>query len=354
MQEEKDCFGIIYKITFPNNKMYIGQTQKTLEQRKKNHKTSSKESNIVIYKAIRKYGWNNLKWDIIDTARNIDELNKKEIYWIETLRTYLGFKDCKGYNSTLGGEGFYRLTEWTQTELHQLGIDFKNGMSRDEIQIKYNIKNRQTLNLICSGKLWKEFTKIDTSKYTKYNFSSIFTPENIDFILTDFKKHGDTRRLANMFNCIYPSIIRNILIGKTWSDYTHIKDDSFYNKYVKVSNLFTRKELQEIGEMKKNGKSFEDFKSKFPHIKNFTLRNIWRGDQLSNYTGIIKELNSNKTPRGARIDYKIVDKIIELYNQGLNNKEISELLHLHKDCVRRIITGETWSSYTKIIPKNKK
>ena len=55
--------------------------------------------------AIRKYGWNNIAWDIIDNAETIEELNEKEVYWIKYYNTYIGLKNANGYNMTEGGGG---------------------------------------------------------------------------------------------------------------------------------------------------------------------------------------------------------------------------------------------------------
>ena len=78
-------YGIIYKVTFPNEKVYIGQTKKTLEQRKNQHfrylnKKKPSNRNYVLYRAFEKYGFNNTKWEIIDNAEGIqEELKKKDI-----------------------------------------------------------------------------------------------------------------------------------------------------------------------------------------------------------------------------------------------------------------------------------
>lgn len=99
---------IIYKVTNKlNGKLYIGQTTVNLSHRKSQHKSScfTAKQNNVFYMAIRKYKWKNFKWEVIDKASSLDELNEKEMYWINYYRTFIGFKDCNGYNMTLGGEG---------------------------------------------------------------------------------------------------------------------------------------------------------------------------------------------------------------------------------------------------------
>jgi len=48
--------GIIYKITSPNGKSYIGQTIQTFNQRMKGHRKANSNC-ILLKKAIIKYGW---------------------------------------------------------------------------------------------------------------------------------------------------------------------------------------------------------------------------------------------------------------------------------------------------------
>ena len=74
---------IIYRCTLPNGKMYIGQTNRELKDRKYEHIRKSKIKtsiayNYPFYRAIRKYGENSLVWDILDYADNQIDLNKKE------------------------------------------------------------------------------------------------------------------------------------------------------------------------------------------------------------------------------------------------------------------------------------
>lgn len=93
---------LIYKAIFPNNKIYIGQTQRTLEYRKKEHwyEYLKNRRNSYFYNAIKKYGWDNIKWEIVENnIINIDILNEREMFYISKYNT---FGDC-GYNMNLGG-----------------------------------------------------------------------------------------------------------------------------------------------------------------------------------------------------------------------------------------------------------
>ena len=99
-----------------NEKRYVGKTKISVRHRWNKHIVESFNSKLVGYKfafhrAIRKYGVNKFTFDkILDyTIDNISEerLNELEMYYINKYRTYTGFKDCCGYNMTLGGDGGY-------------------------------------------------------------------------------------------------------------------------------------------------------------------------------------------------------------------------------------------------------
>ena len=98
---------VIYKAT--NNitgESYIGYTTKGLEGRegrKSRHKGSAdREDGFYFQRAIKKYGWNNFRWFLLES--NITDftlLKQLEIYWIKEFDT----KYPNGYNLTNGGDG---------------------------------------------------------------------------------------------------------------------------------------------------------------------------------------------------------------------------------------------------------
>lgn len=112
---------IIYKITnLINNKIYIGKTARDFECRLNEHfstkalerDVNSGRDNSYLHKAILKYGKNNFKYEIIDTALDAEELNQKEKFWIKHFKD-LGFLL---YNLTDGGDGVvgYHHTDGTK------------------------------------------------------------------------------------------------------------------------------------------------------------------------------------------------------------------------------------------------
>ena len=88
----------IYKITnIQNNKVYIGQTIRPIDQRFKRHLNDALNNILDTHfaRAIRKYGRDNFIIEEIDSALTQDELNEKEKYWIQYYNSV-----NEGYNET--------------------------------------------------------------------------------------------------------------------------------------------------------------------------------------------------------------------------------------------------------------
>jgi len=99
---ENNTYGIIYcALNTVNNKRYIGQTIRDLNKRKKEHNSQANNgSKFAFHLAINKYGTDAFEWSTIDVAENQEELDEKELYWID-------FYDCYktgGYNMSVGGQ----------------------------------------------------------------------------------------------------------------------------------------------------------------------------------------------------------------------------------------------------------
>jgi group I intron endonuclease len=95
-------YGIIYKATGPTGKVYIGQTVKTLAERKRGHKYQAlKDDRRSIFQvAILEHGFHTFAWEQIDQADTPEELDRKEKKWIAR---YKSTDPEKGYNGTDGG-----------------------------------------------------------------------------------------------------------------------------------------------------------------------------------------------------------------------------------------------------------
>ena len=118
--------------------------------------------NKPFYKAIRKYGKDNLKWEIIDTADSEQNLNDKEIYWIKHYNSFMKNKDSNGYNLTFGGEGVNGLI---------LSQDSKNKIRESELgenNTRARLNNHQVLQIVELSKN-NTHTQVELSKL--YNTS---------------------------------------------------------------------------------------------------------------------------------------------------------------------------------------
>lgn len=107
---------IIYKVENKiNGKIYIGKTIKSLTIRKNAHKQESKRlSPYYFHQAIRKYGFENFEWTILQFAFNIEKLNALEKFYINL---YKSNNREKGYNLTEGGEGSFGYIPTIETKL---------------------------------------------------------------------------------------------------------------------------------------------------------------------------------------------------------------------------------------------
>ena len=79
----KNVEYIVYKITNKlNGKVYIGQTTEGIEKRWKRHCGYQINDGTYFHNAIKKYGAENFTIEIIDKAKNQEELNELEFFYI--------------------------------------------------------------------------------------------------------------------------------------------------------------------------------------------------------------------------------------------------------------------------------
>lgn len=97
--KKKNPGGIIYKATnMINNKIYIGYTTTTLKNRMRQHKYGKS----YFGKSIKKYGFENFKWEILEDNILKENIRDREIYYI---KNYNSNNSKFGYNLTDGGDG---------------------------------------------------------------------------------------------------------------------------------------------------------------------------------------------------------------------------------------------------------
>ena len=98
--------GTIYKLTSPSGKNYIGQTINLKDRKRCLYNPNKYYSGHKLDNAIKKYGIENFKYEIVvqiiesDKFKLRERLDELEVYYIEKYDSY-----NNGYNMTLGGSG---------------------------------------------------------------------------------------------------------------------------------------------------------------------------------------------------------------------------------------------------------
>lgn len=118
--------GFIYKIYNDiNNKIYVGQTIRTIEERWHEHELAANDTvkfTYSLYKAIRKYKIENFHIKEIEKISYYDReilsrmLDEKEIYWISFYDSYRS-----GYNETIGGKD--APNKFLEREIYEYNLD---------------------------------------------------------------------------------------------------------------------------------------------------------------------------------------------------------------------------------------
>lgn len=135
MEEEPIKTGVIYKVTSPNNKIYIGQTI-NFKVRCQKYKYKAFKGQIKLWNNTQKHNWNPVdNIEIIEVCSIID-LDDREVYWINHYDSYLN-----GLNSDLGGNGRqgFKHTEATKLKLRLLNLGRKHT---DETKEKISFFNK--------------------------------------------------------------------------------------------------------------------------------------------------------------------------------------------------------------------
>ena len=180
--------GLIYKIiNNKTNKIYVGQTKRSLRERKNQHFSELRNQNhynTQLQEDYNKYGESSFSFEILEN--NIDEeyLIEKETYWIQSLG---GMYSDRLYNQTdnttisdynrsqlikynkervLGQDTLQKFSDnnkgsknpyfnkmkYTQDFISQLRIEHEEGATYIDLEKKYNIDARLLRRLILFGK----------------------------------------------------------------------------------------------------------------------------------------------------------------------------------------------------------
>lgn len=268
---------LIYKINFPNGKVYVGQTN-NLKKRMTDHlKEARKGSQIKVYRAIRKYSITRDNFEVIeDNLENSNITNEREIYWIAFYDSYKN-----GYNSTPGGDvsninlkgenssksiftneevriiRVLRATmKYTKSEIYE---QYKDRISESGFHKIWNYDTYTEVAQELNTKELSDFYKHSRLSGSK-NKSNIFSREQVIEIRNKYYIDARTTyELADEYKC-NASCIQRLVSGKTYSD-IEIPEPSF--KFRQKKHLYTEEELVNL---------IMSYKESKLDIKNFMLK----------------------------------------------------------------------------------
>ena len=118
-EDMEECTGIIYKISSPSGKVYVGQTLRSFKIRIYEHK--SKFSGCTYLKnAIQKHG-DEMKYEIIEENVPQEYLDEREIHWINHFNSLVPH----GYNLLTGGHYERGYTQEAKNNMRNATIKSK-------------------------------------------------------------------------------------------------------------------------------------------------------------------------------------------------------------------------------------
>lgn len=310
--------GYIYKIyNDVNDKVYVGQTIKTIKERWKCHVCDAKNNNdnMIIHKAMNKYGIDNFKYIEIEkiTKSSLlelkEDLNKMEIYYISKLNTVRPY----GYNISIGGG----IIETSRVEIDQYDLNCNYINSFD------SIAEASEYTGIPRASIDKCVSENDISNKSAYGY--VFVKKGRSpYQVNETTRPVNQFDLKGNFICSYNSI-------KDASKATNIDSSNIIfcckkQKYKSAGGYiwrykdeaFTKEEIDSL-----NNNTYILRESIYPSIKQFdvfgnyidTYKNVSIASQSTNTTqGSIISTCLGKTYSANKYVWRFIDDDFDKYN----------------------------------------
>ena len=129
-----------------NGHCYIGQSMDIARRWRSHRNAMENKENTPLYCAMRKYGVENFAFSILEECL-IEELDEKEIYYIEKYNSYFN-----GYNQTRGGAQYQHNVKISDEDYEEI-VDFlmNSSLSQKDIAKKFQV-GEDTISEINTGK----------------------------------------------------------------------------------------------------------------------------------------------------------------------------------------------------------
>lgn len=202
---------LIYKITNTlNGKVYIGQTTESLQKRWSRHTSRYHKKNMYISRAINKYGKENFTIEIIHVCNSIDELNEREIFYINEYNSL----SPNGYNLVVGGNNS-KMSEDVKLKIsnshkkmwsngRQISDETRKKLSESHKGWIPSEETRDKWRKAFSGKKPSEKTRIGAILHNQKTFT-LKSPDGDIITFTNMKKFCEENGLSNSKLCLVAS-----------------------------------------------------------------------------------------------------------------------------------------------------
>lgn len=193
---------------------------------------NERDKNTPIHRAMRKYGVDNFKLEIIENC-SIEELDEKEKFYISLFKS----NDREfGYNLSNGGQKTFGLkgerhsqAKLTQEEVNEIKFLLKTTtLNSREIIAKYpKVKSTDLISQINTGRIWYDEKEKYPLRPTYYgspgtkNPSAKFSKEQIIAIRKKYKNGAIINQLAKEYGVNFRTI-KNIV---NYISYKDIKEE---------------------------------------------------------------------------------------------------------------------------------
>jgi group I intron endonuclease len=169
-------------------------------------------SGIAIKLAIKKYGKDNFKNEIIEYCDNAETLNNREIYWIEFFDAR---NELVGYNLAAGGS-YLEITDEHKKNISKHHADV-SGEKNPMFGKTHSDLAKENLRIFRTGLKLSEETKLKQSKKRKGNMNpnAKLTSEIVNTIRNEYKNGIETKCLAKKYEVNKPCIWK-IVNNRTW------------------------------------------------------------------------------------------------------------------------------------------
>ncbi len=182
----KEKIAGIYKLTSPSGKCYIGQSM-DLDHRMSRYKCGDCKKQPQIYRALKKYGFENFIVEYLWTSTNFSDLKKLNNLLNILEVVYISYFDSakNGYNLKTGGNAGGLHSQETKDKISKAN---KGRITSEETKRK--------LSEINKGKTASEETKLKISEAGKHRITSEETKLKISDKVKDYYNKNEKPKMS--------------------------------------------------------------------------------------------------------------------------------------------------------------